>query len=43
MFEVGLIDNVHSDLARLRGFYGHMAVGHREVRAFYGTALLYFY
>ena len=32
MFEVSLIDNVHSDMARLRGFYGHMAVESREVR-----------
>ncbi len=31
MFSVSLIDNVHSDIARLRGFYGHLVLEGREV------------
>ena len=31
MFEVSLIDNVHSDIARLRGFYGQLVIEGREV------------
>lgn len=31
MFEVSLIDNVHSDISRLRGFYGHLVVDGSEV------------
>lgn len=30
-FEVSLIDNVHSDIARLRGFYGQLVVDGRDV------------
>ncbi len=30
-FEVSLIDNVYSDMARLRGFYGHVVLEGREV------------
>ena len=30
-FEVSLIDNVHSDIARLRGFYGQLVVEGRDV------------
>ena len=28
---MSLIDNVHSDIARLRGFYGQLAIDGREV------------
>lgn len=31
MFEVSLIDNVHSDIIRLRGFYGHLLVEGRDL------------
>ena len=30
-YEVSLIDNVHSDIARLRGFYGQLVVDGRDV------------
>ena len=30
-FEVSLIDNVHSDIARLRGFYGYLAIEGQDV------------
>ena len=30
-FEVSLIDNVHSDIARLRGFYGQLVIDGREI------------
>ena len=30
-FEVSLIDNVHSDIARLRGFYGQLVIEGREI------------
>ncbi|TRY71121.1 hypothetical protein TCAL_15039 [Tigriopus californicus] len=31
IFDVSLIDNVHSDIARLRGFYGQLVIESREV------------
>jgi hypothetical protein len=31
VFEVSLIDNVHSDIARLRGFYGQLVLENREI------------
>ena len=31
VFAVSLIDNVHSDIARLRGFYGHLVIEGREL------------
>ena len=31
LFEVSLIDNVHSDIVRLRGFYGHLAIEGRDL------------
>ncbi len=31
MFDVSLIDNVHSDVCRLRGFYGHLLVEASEL------------
>ena len=31
IFEVSLIDNVYSDIARLRGFYGQLVVEGKEV------------
>ena len=30
-FEVSLIDNVHSDIARLRGFYGYLVIEGKDV------------
>ena len=30
-FDVSLIDNVHSDIVRLRGFYGQLVIEGREV------------
>ena len=31
VFSVSLIDNVHSDIARLRGFYGHLVIEGRDL------------
>ena len=31
VFAVSLIDNVHSDIARLRGFYGHLVIEGRDL------------
>lgn len=31
IFEVSLIDNVHSDIARLRGFYGQLVIEAKEL------------